>query len=1107
MPTPTSGPPVLSNRTAEAARLSEHCSPDGPTRPESPSYAEVAAGRKSPSPEAGGLPTRQDAAEGAQPLQLRAMRCPDDEAIPDIQLDDAATRAAALEHALATDPTPREAADIAAGEKANLVGEQLPLPEQTATAKGAQPPKKAPSKGKGKVVPRPKKRGAVGQGLPSSTASSTPTADARQGVTHDRITSDARKRRRVTDDVEDGRTEPPTDDRVQNAESESFAQTARPAAGLFVYDDADTLARPPPVTPPPVRRMPPNQPGWGPEEEYLVSYWRERESHNWQTFPSYPFPLPTASSTPAPDQSSRTAAVGIIPECPWLTITPVAGPRGGPITSAARSGWSQPTDPEPLPPLTADTQQAYPVPVLHDHTTSLDIDYDHRSAGSWRTVPTRGGTTRDYEPARPQTPEITAGMYAPLASPPDDAMLVDEPLTHATYHPLEPVQLAPPPSPPRAPTPAHAPDQNPARRSFTSGHRTSPTSCPPMRRLRSPDQSASASTPHTRIPRFTRRLATDFMRMSDHTRTSPKEASINKHAHRLERLRQPPLGTAEVQDEQLQGVTAGAPPPPPPPGGGSPTIVPAVPLPQGGHVHLHTPGLNITRTPREGWPRTELRSPTSWRDGQEEEQADAWGVEGGGVRVFVHFAAHGAQDMGTNDRIEAAQGIFIAEFQVDTNGIHIIPSLPRAVGPLRANQSPTYFAVIGMDATAAIRIAGYGWISTSRVTMRLEFLRDAPPNYLGAFLHVRRFGSMHNDDIAARVRNIIREDAIVAGEIRAIIERDIAAGGRWRQYPVEIVFDHVLSSLTVNIIPLRTRGAEAEPLARIYIEPPTANASDWLTFRAMIMGLRLGDVLTGHPVPFAGTLWCALCHSHDHPTTNCTLPSVPGQSTAAHVADEGAAAAAAAEAGAAAGAAEGAVGAAAAGAAAGAAEGAVGAAAAGAAAGAAEGAVGAAAAGAAAGAAEGAVGAAAAGAAAGAAEGAVGAAAAGAAAGAAEGAVGAAAAGAAAGAAEGAVGAAAAGAAAGAAEGAVGAAAADRLIRATSTTTRGAITAAATLTMATKAAAHREAPQLQPTEAPQVATGEAAKRSGSPSSPPPLLTTATTQCHRQALVGYSKRVD
>ena len=310
-------------------------------------------------------------------------------------------------------------------------------------------------------------------------------------------------------------------------------------------------------------------------------------------------------------------------------------------------------------------------------------------------------------------------------------------------------------------------------------------------------------------------------------------------------------------------------------GGQQATPASAAPVPSSGILHDSTPTVNITRAPRDGWPRVEQRSFTSWRNGQSDRQAEAWRQEEGPLMV-LQFAGHGAQDPGNERRIAAVQDILRTNFNIDTDRVRFVAAIPQASNHRRENSLPTYTAIFGLGSDNGRLLVRSGWISTSNVTFCVESVNITPPAFLGAFTQARHFGSLNPIDIAERVRETIRDDAEAMWAIYEIIACDANTQGRWAGREPDIVLEHLIDTLRVDILDYQTRAGVPEPLVRVYMDSPTLHAGDWNAFRDTIMGLAFGDDLTGNPAIFAGSLWCAICHGYDHPTELCPLLLIPG---------------------------------------------------------------------------------------------------------------------------------------------------------------------------------------------------------------------------------------
>lgn len=428
------------------------------------------------------------------------------------------------------------------------------------------------------------------------------------------------------------------------------------------------------------------------------------------------------------------------------------------------------------------------------------------------------------------------GLYADPIDEPNERMAVDEPSPPA-HDAMREVQAA-----------SRPPVASSGSAAGSTGRR-SPTANPPMRPTRRP-------TPMPRFSRFTTTATPANTKASSSRRPSVAPASVS--------LRLVVRPTKDDDDVIFDNANS-SPPPAPPPG----------PQRAGTISCARPPAFIATRRPRTGWRDIAQRNFTSRNEGQCPRQAAAWAADPRNA-ILLHLPGHGAQDPGTEDRIAHAQGVFRDRLGVNLDNVDFIPAIPAAAGSRGSNTAPYYIAVFGLPEDVIDHIVAEGWVSTPEGTFRAEPMHAPPPRFQGVFMHPRRFGSVTEAGIEARIRRTIQDGGRNEEEVRTYIANDIADDGRWSHVDEDTVFNHLVRSIHVHVIPYQVRGGASEPLALVYIESPTADSNEWEAFRAFIMNLVYGDDLTGHPTPFTGTMWCSICHSHDHPTGLCDLPAVPG---------------------------------------------------------------------------------------------------------------------------------------------------------------------------------------------------------------------------------------
>ena len=155
-------------------------------------------------------------------------------------------------------------------------------------------------------------------------------------------------------------------------------------------------------------------------------------------------------------------------------------------------------------------------------------------------------------------------------------------------------------------------------------------------------------------------------------------------------------------------------------------------------------------------------------------------------------------------------------------------------------------------------------------------MNTTPPTFIGVFTQAHCFGSLNPTAIAEHVCATIHNDPEVMWDIYEIILHDASPQGGWALHKPDLILEHLIKTVRVDVINHQPCAGVSEPLVRLYMDLLTLHAGDWVIFRDRIMGLAFSDNLTGNPAIFAGTLWCTLCHSHNHTTKLCPLLVIPG---------------------------------------------------------------------------------------------------------------------------------------------------------------------------------------------------------------------------------------
>ena len=288
----------------------------------------------------------------------------------------------------------------------------------------------------------------------------------------------------------------------------------------------------------------------------------------------------------------------------------------------------------------------------------------------------------------------------------------------------------------------------------------------------------------------------------------------------------------------------------------------AITMPAGPPVGLLTPA------PQGGWRTVQGDNPL-WKFGnQNAEQVSAW-MNDDAPSCLAHLPGLGATDEGRWVRRGHMESVLHRYFHNDT--ITVTLPTPSNAQP-RRNAAPYFYLVRAEDRRVIQAMVDMIWLSSAELTMGFVRLDLDPPTLVAAFQDIHAFVATTEIGIA----DLVIDALIAMADITvSLIIEDIANNGRWQSFSALEAFDHILHSVRVRIIHRRIRGDIIDPIVLIYCQSPTADAGGWEAFRHHIQNYPFGSTHSGHPTPITTSLWCALCHSHDHPTGLCYLPTVP----------------------------------------------------------------------------------------------------------------------------------------------------------------------------------------------------------------------------------------
>ena len=278
--------------------------------------------------------------------------------------------------------------------------------------------------------------------------------------------------------------------------------------------------------------------------------------------------------------------------------------------------------------------------------------------------------------------------------------------------------------------------------------------------------------------------------------------------------------------------------------------------------------LTLTPTPQGGWRTIQGDNPL-WKFGnQNADQVSAW-LNDESPSCLAHIPGLGATDEGRWVRRGNIESILRRHFRDDS----ITVTLPTpAIAQARRNAVPYFYLIRADDPRITQPLVDMIWMSTTELTIGFVRLDLDPPTLVAVFQDIHAFVATTEVGIADMVIDALIEMADI---VVSLIIDDIAHDGRWRAFSALEAFDHIIHSVRVRIIHRCIRGDIIDPVILIYCQSPTADTGGWEAFRHHIQNFPFGSTHSGHPSPCTASLWCTLCHSFDHPTGLCYLPTIP----------------------------------------------------------------------------------------------------------------------------------------------------------------------------------------------------------------------------------------
>ncbi|KAH9830776.1 uncharacterized protein C8Q71DRAFT_862092 [Rhodofomes roseus] len=262
------------------------------------------------------------------------------------------------------------------------------------------------------------------------------------------------------------------------------------------------------------------------------------------------------------------------------------------------------------------------------------------------------------------------------------------------------------------------------------------------------------------------------------------------------------------------------------------------------------------------------------KTGMDPGQAKAWNDYGRKRPLIVaQFAEHGTGEAGVDERVSFLHNLTA---RLSSNDDVLVTP---AHGPLEArtqrvgvfspaNREPVWYSIEGLSEEWCIAFVRAAWLHTAGHTLNFALWGNSIPSLCAAFRYTFRFRAKSKEQYIAIVRRALLSDAVKKVVLEVLL-RDIERGGRWKRSLRDDAFGEVLDSVDVQVISCRVSEHTSEPVAFIYITPPTADWNDWTRFRDAIQNYGFGSPAAGHPIAFKGRVYCTFCHSLGHPCGHC----------------------------------------------------------------------------------------------------------------------------------------------------------------------------------------------------------------------------------------------
>ncbi|KAH9837664.1 uncharacterized protein C8Q71DRAFT_722992 [Rhodofomes roseus] len=303
---------------------------------------------------------------------------------------------------------------------------------------------------------------------------------------------------------------------------------------------------------------------------------------------------------------------------------------------------------------------------------------------------------------------------------------------------------------------------------------------------------------------------------------------------------------------------------------------PLAPVAEDDHENHDWTPATVTPAPDGDWRAIQGESFYYKQNGQCPAQHSRW-LSSRRQGILASFAGHGARDNDTDSwgRITRLEDMLRNDYGVPQPEISLPDIAPGAVTGF--NEDPIYILIQGINAAQQTALLAKKWYVRTDLAVHFSNLSLAPSTWMGAFEKRTAFGTMKAEQILPFFRAAFKRDPLLH-ITNDTIEQDKKTGPRskWGATPTSVALEHIVSSITIRIMPRQTTGGVDNPLIQLYCESATNHPRDWVIWRDAVRNQPYSTENGAKAALILAKFKCLLCHSADHPVGLCDLPSVPG---------------------------------------------------------------------------------------------------------------------------------------------------------------------------------------------------------------------------------------